>query len=235
MAYYTIAHKVRSSGLDKKLGDFAKRVINSRGNDKDALNAIMAFFNYVFLGEGDPSRVAELFGVSKELVEDLRNEFDYWYPVDERHSGPDLISSHLSFFVFHHVAIFPEKYWPRSITLNEYVIREGMKMSRSLGNVLPLPYIPRKYSADLARLYLASATDLDSTLDWREDDVASVAGRLVRFWNLANEVIKEGKPTVNIDVRSSSLITQWLVSKVNKVIRDSTVDMDNENIRGVHA
>lgn len=232
MAYYTIAHKVRSSGLDKKLGDFAKRVINSRGNDKDALNAIMAFFNYVFLGEGDPSRVAEVFGVSKELIEDLRNEFDYWYPVDERHSGPDLISSHLSFFVFHHVAIFPEKYWPRSITLNEYVIREGMKMSRSLGNVLPLPYIPRKYSADLARLYLASATDLDSTLDWREDDVASVAGRLVRFWNLANEIIKEGKPTVNIDVRSSSLITQWLVSKVNKAIRDSTVDMDNENIRG---
>ncbi len=235
MAYYTIAHKVRSSGLDRKLGgEFAGgRVINSRGgNDRDALNAIMAFFNYVFLGEGDPGHVAELFGVSRELVEDLRNEFDYWYPVDERHSGPDLISSHLSFFVFHHVAIFPEKYWPRAITFNEYVIREGMKMSRSLGNVLPLPYIPRKYSTDLARLYLASATDLDSTLDWREDDVASVASRLVRFWSLANNIIKEGRPSTSVDVRGASLITQWLISKVNKAIRDSTIDMDNENIRG---
>ncbi len=235
MAYYTIAHKIRSSGLDKKLGDYAKRVIGSKGNDKEALDAIMAFFNYVFLGEGDPGRVAEVFGVDKELIEDMRREFDYWYPVDERHSGPpDLISSHLSFFVFHHVAIFPpEKYWPRAITFNEYVIREGMKMSRSLGNVLPLPYIPRKYSTDLARLYLASATDLDSTLDWREDDVASVASRLVRFWSLANEIIKEGgRPLVNVDVRNASLITQWLISKVNRAIRDSAIDMDNENIRG---
>lgn len=190
MAYYTIAHKIRLSGLDKKLGEFARRVIDSKGTDKEALDAIMAFFNYVFLGEGDLNRVSEIYGVNKEFIKDLRNEFDYWYPVDERHSGPDLISSHLSFFIFHHAAIFPEKYWPRSITLNEYVIREGMKMSRSLGNVLPLPYVPRKYSTDLARLYLASATDLDTTLDWREDDVASVASRLVRFWNLANDIIR---------------------------------------------
>ncbi|WP_048056964.1 leucine--tRNA ligase [Vulcanisaeta moutnovskia] len=232
MAYYTIAHKIRSSGLDKKLGEFAKRVISSKGNDKEALNAIMTFFNYIFLGEGDPGRVAEVFDVSKELIEDMRNEFDYWYPVDERHSGPDLISSHLSFFVFHHVAIFPEKYWPRSITFNEYVIREGMKMSRSLGNVLPLPYIPRKYSSDLARLYLASATDLDSTLDWREDDVTSVASRFSRFWDLTNDIIKEGRSLSNVNVKNSSLITQWLISKVNKAIRDSTIDMDNENIRG---
>ncbi|MCG2892781.1 MAG: leucine--tRNA ligase [Vulcanisaeta sp.] len=231
MAYYTIAHKVKSTGLDKKLGEYAERVIRSRGSDEDALNAIMMFFDYVFLGEGDPETVARAFNVDRKLIEDLRREFDYWYPVDERHSGPDLIGSHLSFFVFHHVAIFPEKYWPRAISLNEYVIREGMKMSRSLGNVLPLPYIPTHYSTDLARLYLASAADLDTTLDWREDDVASTASRLVKFWEIANEIIKMGKPSTTPSPDSLSLITRWIISKINRAIRDATIDMENESVR----
>ncbi len=232
MAYYTIAHRIKGSGLDKKLGELAKRVIDSRGTDNEALSSIMAFFNYVFLGEGDAGKVAELLNVDKDLIENMRREFDYWYPVDERHSGPDLIGSHLSFFIFHHAGIFPEKYWPKAITLNEYVIREGMKMSRSLGNVLPLPYIPTHYSADLARLYIASAADLDSTLDWRDDDVVSTASRLVRFWNIVNDIIRNGKPSVSPDINSLSLITRWLISKVNRTIRDVTMDMESENIRG---
>ncbi|BDR92307.1 leucine--tRNA ligase [Vulcanisaeta souniana] len=232
MAYYTIAHRIKSSGLDKRLGEFAKRVIESKGTDSEALNAIMTFFDYILLGKGDPGNVAELFGTDREFIEDMRKEFDYWYPVDERHSGPDLIGSHLSFFVFHHVAIFPERHWPRSMTFNEYVIREGMKMSRSLGNVLPLPYVPKYYGTDLTRLYLASVTDLDTTLDWREDDVASTAGRLMRFWGLVNDIIKEGKPSREIDIKHLSIVTQWLISKVNKTVRDSAIDMENENIRG---
>jgi leucyl-tRNA synthetase len=232
MAYYTIAHKIKSSGLDKRLGEYARRVISSRGSDEEALSAIMMFFNYVFLGEGDSETVAKVFGVNKEFIEDLRREFDYWYPVDERHSGPDLIGSHLSFFIFHHAAIFPERYWPRSITLNEYVIREGMKMSRSLGNVLPLPYIPTHYSADLARLYIASAADLDTTLDWREDDVVSTTSRLVRFWDVVNGIIKAGKPSIAPNLNSLSLMTRWIISKINRAIRDATMDLENENIRG---
>ncbi|MFB6470045.1 MAG: leucine--tRNA ligase [Vulcanisaeta sp. AZ3] len=232
MAYYTIAHKIKGSDLHKKLGDLARRVINSRGSDEGALSAIMAFFNYVFLGEGDPGKVANVFGVDRRFIEELRNEFNYWYPVDERHSGPDLIGSHLSFFVFHHAAIFPERYWPRAITLNEYVIREGMKMSRSLGNVLPMPYVPTHYSADLTRLYIASAADLDTTLDWREDDVVSTTSRLVKFWNIVNDIIRVEKTQTSPDINFLSLATRWIVSRVNRAIRDATVDIENENIRG---
>ncbi len=228
MAYYTVAHKIKSSPLAKELGDFARRVIETRGGDSEALNAIMSFFDYVFLGIGKASDVAKIFNVSEDLINDLRREFTYWYPVDERHSGPDLISSHLSFFIFHHVGIFPEEYWPRAITFNEFVIREGMKMSRSLGNVLPLPDIPRHYSSDLARLYIASAADLETTLDWREDDVANTASRLQRFWVIANDIIRRGKPS---GVGGLSFISRWLLSRVNKVIVEATEDMERENIR----
>jgi Leucyl-tRNA synthetase len=107
-----------------------------------------------------------------------------------------------------------------------------MKMSRSLGNVLPLPYIPTHYSADLARLYIASAADLDTTLDWREDDVVSTASRLVKFWDVVNRIIKAGKPSIAPNLNSLSLMTRWIISKINRAIRDATMDLENENIRG---
>lgn len=50
-------------------------------------------------------------------------EFEYFYPVDVRCSGKDLLTNHLAFFVFHHVAIWPERpdLWPRGIRINGHL------------------------------------------------------------------------------------------------------------------
>ncbi len=230
MAYYTVVHRIRAYEIDKKLGEYVSRVIASKGEDQEALTAIKSFFDYIFLGEGDPVKAASYFDIEPSILEELRREFEYWYPLDERHSGPDLIGSHLSFFIFHHAAIFPERLWPKAITLNEYVIREGRKMSRSLGNVLPLKAVYTEYSADLARIYMAYAADPDKTLDWREEDVASMAGHLYRFWTLVNDIISKG--VFNRMPNSPSIITKWLLSKINMAIADSTRLLDNWDIRG---
>lgn len=37
----------------------------------------------------------------------MRTEFSYWYPVDLRVSGKDLIQNHLTYFLYNHVAIWP--------------------------------------------------------------------------------------------------------------------------------
>jgi hypothetical protein len=39
----------------------------------------------------------------------MRREFRYWYPVDLRVSGKDLISNHLTFFLYTHAAIWGEE------------------------------------------------------------------------------------------------------------------------------
>jgi len=229
MAFYTIVKKLRIYELDKILERLKNRIIESKGADSDAVNKLLSFFDYIFLGKGDVKEVAKELGIDSEVLEDIRREFNYWYPVDQRHSGIDLITNHLSFFIWHHVGIFPEKYWPRAITLNEYVIREGMKMSRSLGNVLPLVDVPRKYSADLFRLYIAYAADLESVLDWRDEEVSKTALRLQRFWNITNQIISIGKyekPPEELSIES-----KLLLSKINRIIKEIPELVDNMNLR----
>lgn len=45
--------------------------------------------------------------VSKEGLQKLRREFEFWYPVDVRVSGKDLVPNHLSYYLYNHVAMWP--------------------------------------------------------------------------------------------------------------------------------
>ena len=168
------------------------------------------FFDYVFLGKGDP----------KEGWDEAKKEFDYWYPNDLRHTAPAHISNHLTFFIMHHIAIFDENDWPRGISLNEMLIREGAKMSKSKGNVLPLVDISKQYTADLFRLYLSSAADLDSTLDWKENEVLSVKKKLEEFRSIVEESIDTEPNTDN-----------WLYKMFNYRLSKATEHYDSMKFR----
>ena len=39
---------------------------------------------------------------------DMRREFMYWYPLDLRVSGKDLVPNHLTYFLYNHVAVWPK-------------------------------------------------------------------------------------------------------------------------------
>ncbi|MEQ9715509.1 MAG: leucine--tRNA ligase [Candidatus Asgardarchaeum sp.] len=179
------------------------------------------FWDFVFLNNGDVKDVAKKTGIPEDVLRTIQAEFQYWYPNDHRHTAPPHISNHLSFFIFHHVAIFPEKYWPRKITLNEVVIREGRKMAKSLGNVIPLAEVPKRYSSDLYRLYIASAADLGVVVDWREKEVVTVRRKLHQFWLWIQNVLEKSKREP-IDPEKISYPSKWLLSRINTTIREVT-------------
>src|SRR5439155_1601613 len=87
-----------------------------------------AFFDYVFFGKGGAKTVASRLGVDAKLVEELRQEFTYWYPVDLRNTAKDLVQNHMAFCLFNHIAIFPKEHWPRGYGVNGYVRLAGRKM-----------------------------------------------------------------------------------------------------------
>ena len=66
----------------------------------------MDVWDYIFAQAGIEYK-PEL-GIPKEKLDQLRNEFKYWYPVDLRCSGKDLMSNHLLFYLFNHVGIWPQ-------------------------------------------------------------------------------------------------------------------------------
>jgi leucyl-tRNA synthetase len=69
MAYYTISHLIKEVPLEDV-------------ND--------ALFDYIFLSKVKKPSVVHL--------ETMHDEFEYWYPVNLRNSGKDLIQNHLTFY-----------------------------------------------------------------------------------------------------------------------------------------
>lgn len=139
---------------------------------------IPEFFDFVFLEKGELLDISKKTNIDSKLVKQMQNEFLYWYPVDHRHTAIMHISNHLSFYIFHHVAIFPEKHWPKIISLIEPVIIEGQKMGKSKGNVIQLGLIQSNYSADLFRFYISHSADFGINMDWREKQIQIVKNHI---------------------------------------------------------
>lgn len=90
----------------------------------------------------------------------MRNEFEYWYPLDLRVSGKDLIRNHLTMCLYNHAAIWSDKAkMPKSIYCNGYMVLNNEKMSKSTGNFLTLRECISKFGADATRMTLADAGD----------------------------------------------------------------------------
>jgi len=147
-----------------------------------------AFFDYVLLGIGDPKRIARG-SVTEDLLREIREEFLYWYPVDLRGSGKDLVGNHLVFYIFHHTAIFPEQHWPRSIAVNGFVRLEGMPMSKTKGIFISLREAMDRYGSDAVRVTLALAADGLEDPSWYSRDAEANMFRLEGFKDLVSEAL----------------------------------------------
>ncbi len=207
MAFYTIVHKIRRYGIKPE-------------------QLKPEFFDYVFLGKGDPEKVAESCGVSKEILEDLRNEFMYWYPLDSRHSGRDLVWNHLTFFIFNHVAIFPRELWPRQIVVNGFVLMEGKKMSKSLGNIIPVRKAVDMFGADVIRLATVSTAELLQDVDFSAKLAETLLRRLMEIYNIVARVAdaEEGDGEL-------TRYDRWILSRVAEVAREAEEALENVRTR----
>lgn len=61
-------------------------------------------WDFIFFSEAPLPKQSE---ISAEKLQQLRREFNYWYPVDVRVSGKDLVPNHLSYYLYNHVAMWP--------------------------------------------------------------------------------------------------------------------------------
>ncbi|MEM5829430.1 MAG: leucine--tRNA ligase [Candidatus Aenigmatarchaeota archaeon] len=197
MAYYTIA-----------------KVINEKQVSAEKLTDEV--FDYIFLSKGNLEDVSKKSGLEKEVIEEMKREFEYFYPVDFRGSGKDLVQNHLTFYLFHHVAIWEDsKYWPKAIGVNGFVNVEGTKMSKSKGNIIPLKDLVNKIGSDLVRInIIASAENLDDA-NWRDETVATYASKI----KFISKLVKNLKKAKREDVKKIDLLMQ---SKIQQHVKKTT-------------
>ncbi|XP_069340264.1 leucine--tRNA ligase, cytoplasmic [Eulemur rufifrons] len=148
MAFYTVAHLLQGGNLrgqaESPLG------IRPQQMTKEV-------WDYVFFKEAPFPKTQ----IPKEKLDQLKQEFEFWYPVDLRVSGKDLVPNHLSYYLYNHVAVWPEQSekWPTAVRANGHLLLNSEKMSKSTGNFLTLTQAIDKFSADGMRLALADAGD----------------------------------------------------------------------------
>jgi len=205
MAYYIIAKFVN----EKKIS---------------AENLSKEFFDYVFLGKGS----SNVSGVPKDVVEEIRSEFSYFYPVDSRHSGRDLVPNHLTFFILNHVAIFPEENWPREIVVNGSVLMDGKKMSKSMGNIIPLRQAIHDYGADPIRLAIIISAELLQDADFNLESVNGIKNKLVSLLEECSRLKSEKLANLQAEDR-------WILSKLQSLISNVSSSIEKMRLReGLH-
>ena len=209
MAYYTIA-----------------KTINEKKIKADQLTDEV--FDYIFLGRGDVSKLVKTSGLDKNTIEELRDEFEYFYPFDLRTSGKDLVQNHLTFCLFHHVAMWdnPSK-WPRAFGVNGYVNVGGEKMSKSKGNFRPMRDLVDKYGADLTRINIVASNENMDDADWRDDSVQTYDSRIRYLLELIPKLKKmRAKPTA-----SGRGIDFYMQSRLQQIINASSEAYENMRYR----
>jgi len=206
MAFYTISQLVNNETV--KFGQLLPEV-----------------FDYVLLGKGSEAHVSKLSGIEAKHLKAMRNSFLYWYPVDLRNSAKELIPNHLTFFAFHHVALFEQKHWPRGFSVNGMIQIEGQKMSKSRNVFITWRHALDQYGADGLRATLALAADGMDDADWKAknaEDISNKVDSLYPFIEKALAGATERKP---------ELSDRWLLSVVHGRIDVATKSLEEMKLR----
>lgn len=205
MAYYTISGIINENKIPaKKMTD--------------------EVFDLIFLKKGDIKAVAKKSGLNIKLLKKMSEEFEYYYPVDMRMSGKDLIQNHLTFFIFHHVAMWPVDMWPKGIGINGFVNVEGEKMSKSKGNIYPMINIIKNYGSDIVRLNIITANENLDDADWRIENIKGIRSRLEFLYDISRKIN-------TIKSKNEKQIDLYLQSKIQRCIEDATDNYEKMKFR----
>lgn len=197
MSYYTIAHYLHKDifGKERGLGN----VTPDQMTDE--------VWDYIFTKQDNVKS-----DIPKDTLESMRREFEYWYPLDVRVSGKDLIQNHLTFFLYIHVALFPREYWPRGVRANGHLLLNGEKMSKSTGNFLTLSEAVGKFGADATRVALADAGDGIEDANFEESVANSSILKLYELKKWCEEMILDAKlvesPEKYVHVRDNEKVKE---------------------------
>ncbi|WP_037350315.1 leucine--tRNA ligase [Selenomonas sp. oral taxon 137] len=159
-----------------------------------------------------------------------RDAVNYWAPVDQYIGGIEHAILHLLYARFFTKVLrdtemldFDEPF--TNLLTQGMVIKDGAKMSKSLGNVVSPEEIIDRYGADTARLFILFAAPVERDLDWSDQGVEGAFRFLSRVWRILGqfeETIRSASDAYDTDTLSTeeTELRRVLHSTVKKVTED---------------
>lgn len=129
-----------------------------------------------------------------------KDAVDYWMNVDQYIGGVEHAILHLMYARFFTKVMKDLGYVSvdepfKNLLTQGMVLKDGKKMSKSVGNVVSPEEIIGKYGADTARLFILFAAPPEKELEWSDQGVEGTYRFLNRVWRIVLEfqnAVKEG-------------------------------------------
>lgn len=122
-----------------------------------------------------------------------KDKVDYWMNVDQYIGGVEHAILHLLYARFFTKVLYDLGYVSceepfENLLTQGMVLKDGSKMSKSVGNVVSPDEIVAKYGADTARLFILFAAPPERDLDWNDTAVEGAYKFLNRVWRAVDEL-----------------------------------------------
>ena len=157
-----------------------------------------------------------------------KDKVDYWMNVDQYIGGVEHAILHLMYARFFQMALYDlglvstEEPFKNLLTQG-MVIKDGAKMSKSLGNVVSPAEIIEKYGADTARLFILFAAPPERELDWSDQGVEGSYRFINRVYRMVYDYTKDHTITDEAyEIRNDAdkSLNYWMNYAIKKVSDD---------------
>src|SRR5437660_8811728 len=158
----------------------------------------------------------------------------YWFPIDQYIGGVEHAILHLIYSrfwtkVMRDMGLIKDDEPVQRLFTQGMVIKDGAKMSKSLGNVVTPDEMVTRYGADAVRLYSLFAAPPERDLDWQETGIEGIQrflGRVYRFVsrNASAETQLAASPGETLQPTSLPSETRSIQRKLHQTIKRVTDD-----------
>lgn len=153
-----------------------------------------------------------------------RAKLEQWTPVDWYNGGMEHTTLHLLYSRFWHKFLFDigvvptsEPYMKRT-SQGLILAKGGVKMSKSVGNVINPDEIVKTVGADTLRVYEMFMGPFDQAIAWDTENIAGSRRFLERVWKLAEKIEKktgdQKNGTTNVNFEADKVIINDTIKKV---------------------
>ena len=181
--------------------------------------------SWYFLRYCDPKNTEKPFDKQKA---------DYWMNVDQYIGGVEHAILHLLYARFFQKVLADlglvtatEPF--RNLLTQGMVIKDGAKMSKSLGNVVSPEEIHKKYGADTARLFILFAAPPEKELDWSDAGVEGIYRFLNRVYRLVYEYVTDIR---DADSATGELVVSTSEDRALNYQLNKTIKKVSEDVGG---
>lgn len=182
-------------------------------------------------------------GQDKAMLDDRAK---YWTPVDQYIGGIEHACMHLLYARFFHKLMRDEGLVnsdePFLALLSQgMVLKDGHKMSKSVGNIVDPNHLIDTYGADTARLFVMFAAPPEQSLEWSDTAVEGSHRFLKRLWAFAyqyqqlfidmNELLLDGHNNINWQACDNRLKKSRLI--VHQILSQASHDYERHQFNTV--